>query len=140
MRSQPTCNKLLQLSLVLSIIDKLGAMRKPALVLLVVVAAACGKKSESTGGSSGGKVASCNSTAMHSCREYRDANLALGTESLAKLCTAVDKDAKFTETACPSGSIGTCKFNEGKDYFYAGYPLSDKMEEGCKTMGGTFAK
>ena len=63
-----------------------------------VVVAGCGKKSESTGGSSGGggKVASCNSAAMHSCREYRDGNLALGTESIAKLCTAVDKEAKKT--------------------------------------------
>jgi hypothetical protein len=115
-------------------------MRNLALVLLVL-AAACGKKSESTGGGeTGGKVASCNSESMHSCREYRDGNLALGTESIEKLCTAVDKAAKFTNTACPTGAIGTCKFNEGKDYFYAGYPLADKMEEGCKSMGGTFAK
>ena len=119
---------------------KLAVMRTLVLVALVIAAAACGKKSESTGGAAGGKVASCNSTAMHSCREYRDGNLALGTESIAKLCTAVDKDAKFTETACPTGAIGTCKFNEGKDYFYDGYPLADKMAEGCKTMGGTFAK
>jgi hypothetical protein len=115
-------------------------MRNLALVLLVVVAA-CGKKSESTGsGESGGKVASCNSESMHSCREYRDGNLALGTESIEKLCTAIDKSAKFTNTACPSGPIGTCKFNEGKDFFYAGYPAADGMEESCKAMGGTFAK
>jgi hypothetical protein len=116
-------------------------MRNLALVLLVVVAA-CGKKSESTGGGeTGGKVASCNSEAMKSCREYRGGNLALGTESIAKLCTAVDSSAKFTETACPTaGVIGTCKFNEGKDFFYTGYMLADKMEESCKTMSGTFAK
>lgn len=115
-------------------------MRNLALVFLVL-AAACGKKSESTGtGESAGKVASCNSEAMHSCREYRDGNLALGTEGLDKLCTAVDKAAKFTNAACPSGAVGTCKFNEGKDYFYEGYPLADKMEESCKAMGGTFAK
>lgn len=116
-------------------------MRNLALVLLVIGAAACGKKSDSGSAASGGKVASCNSTAMHSCREYRDANLALGSDSLAKLCTAVDKDAKFTGDACPTaGAIGTCKFNEGKDFFYDGYPLADKMEETCKSMSGTFAK
>jgi hypothetical protein len=117
-------------------------MRNLALVLLVVVAA-CGKKSDSESSSSGGgggKVASCNSESMHSCREYRDGNLALGTESIEKLCTVVDKAAKFSNTACPAGAIGSCKMNEGKDYFYEGYPLADKMEEGCKSMGGTFAK
>jgi len=114
-------------------------MRNLALVLLIV-AAACGKKSDS-GGASGGKVASCNSEAMHSCREYRDGNLALGSDSLAKLCTAIDSTAKFTDTACPTaGVIGTCKMNEGKDFYYDGYVLASSMEADCKSRGATFGK
>ena len=114
-------------------------MRNLAILLLVLVAA-CGKKSDS-GGASGGKVASCYSEAVHSCREYRDANLALGSDSLAKLCTVLDKDAKFTGDACPTTKlIGTCKTNEHKDFFYEGYPIADKMEEYCKSSGGTFSK
>ena len=106
---------------------------------IILLTACGGKKSDSA--ASGGKVASCNSEAMFSCREYRDGNLALGTESIEKLCTVVDKNAKFATTACPTAKlIGTCKMNEGKDFFYEGYMLADKMEETCKSMGGTFAK
>jgi hypothetical protein len=116
-------------------------MRNLALVVLIaLVAAACGKKSETAGGAAD-KVASCNSEAMHSCREYRGANLMLGSDSLTSLCTAVDKAAKFSDVACPTkGVIGTCKMDTGKDFFYDGYPIADKMEEYCKLSSGTFAK
>jgi hypothetical protein len=110
-----------------------------ALVFALVVLTACGGKKSDSGSS--GKVASCNSEAMHACVEYRDGNLALGSDSLAKLCTAVDKDAKFSGSACPSaGVIGSCKRNEGHDFFYDGYPLASDMESGCKAQGGTFTK
>jgi hypothetical protein len=108
---------------------------------VIILLAGCGEKKSDSGGASGGKVASCHSEAVHSCREYRDGNLALGTENLEKLCTAIDKSAKFTTTACPTAKlIGTCKTNEHKDFFYEGYPVADKMEEYCKSSGGTFAK
>lgn len=111
------------------------------MTLVFVVLAACGGKKSDSAGSSSGKIASCNSEAMHACVEYRDANLALGSDSLAKLCTTVDKDAKFSGSACPTaGVIGTCKRNEGKDFFYDGYPLASDMESSCKGQGGTFAK
>src|SRR3954452_11472413 len=102
-------------------------MRRYAL-LFILVAAACGKKSDAPGA---GKIASCNSPSMHACVEYHDANLALGSDSLVKLCTVIDKDAVFAMTACPTGAIGTCQRNEGKDFFYAGYPLADQIEKYC---------
>ena len=113
-------------------------MRALAIALVLVTAACGGKKSESA---SSEKVASCNSDAMHSCREYRDANLAIGSDSLARLCTAVDKDAKFTGSACPTaGMIASCKSNLGNDFFYTGYPLESTMEAECKAANGTFTK
>jgi hypothetical protein len=109
-------------------------MSRIAIVLLVV--AACGK-----GSSSGGKVASCLSESMHSCVEYNDANLAIGSDHIAKLCTTLDSAAKFAMTACPTANvIGTCKRNEGKDVFYTGYANADGVAESCKAMGGTFSK
>ncbi|HUS31620.1 MAG TPA: hypothetical protein VMZ53_24105 [Kofleriaceae bacterium] len=114
-------------------------MRTFALVVLVL--AACGKKSDSGAAASGGEVASCYSESMHSCREYRGMNLALGSDSLTKLCTAVDKTAKFSDTPCATaGVIGTCKMDAGKDFFYDGYVLASSMEADCKASSGTFAK
>ena len=112
---------------------------KLALVLFALVLAA-GCKKDDAGGSGGGKVASCLAEAAQSCREYRGGNLALGTESLAELCTAVISSAKFTETACPIAKlIGTCATPEGKDFFYEGYAAdAAKIAETCKSGGGTF--
>jgi len=110
-----------------------------AIVLVLLVA--CGKSAKSTEG--GGKVASCNSESMHSCVEYRDANLALGTDSLEKLCTAVSSSFKFTQTPCPTANvIATCKRAEGKDYYYQGYelePVAD-LEKSCTSRGGAYGK
>ena len=106
-------------------------------VLALLLAAGCSKGSG--GPKDDGKVASCNMPSLQSCREYRGGNLALGTESLAKLCTAVG-DFKFTETPCPTaGVIGVCAMNEGTDYFYTGYaiPMAD-AEKSCKQGGHTF--
>lgn len=101
-------------------------------IALVLVIACGGKKSDD-------KVASCLSESVHSCVEYRGGNLALGTESLAKLCTVVVSTSKFSETACPTANaIGTCQRSEGKDFFYQGY--EGEIEKSCTSRGGTFAK
>ena len=111
--------------------------------VLLLANAGCSKKAADGGGDGdGGKVASCLSTSVSSCREYRGGNLALGTESLAKLCTAVDPAAVFAETACPTAKLtGSCKKPEGKDFYYEGYPVPmPDMEKQCTSSGGTFAK
>jgi hypothetical protein len=117
-------------------------MRTIGITFVLVVVAACGKKDTKESAGSG-KVASCNSESLHSCVEYRDANLALGTDSLEKLCTAVSSSFKFTQTACPTANvIGTCKRAEGKDFYYQGYelePVAD-LEKSCTSRGGTFGK
>jgi hypothetical protein len=77
-----------------------------------------------------------------SCREYRGDNLALGTESLAKLCSPeISASAKFSETPCPTAKvIGTCAKPTGKDFFYEGYPIpAADVEKDCQAGGGTFA-
>ncbi|NVB78731.1 MAG: hypothetical protein HOV81_10085 [Kofleriaceae bacterium] len=107
-------------------------------LLLLLALASCGKKSapEDT------KVASCNSDSMKMCVEYSSANLAAGSDSLAKLCTVVDSGAKFTMTACPTPSAGKCKRNEGTDVYYDGNPLGDvaALEKMCTDKGGTWSK
>ena len=105
--------------------------------LLVIALLGCGgKKSEDSG-----KVASCHAESVQSCREYRDGNLALGTESLEKLCTAVVSSAKFSLAACPSANvIATCAKDEGKDFYYTGYVETPAaIEATCKAGGGKFA-
>lgn len=108
---------------------------------ILVLLVGCGKSAKST--ESGGKVASCNSESLHSCVEYRDGNLALGTDSLEKLCTAVSSSFKFTLTPCPTANVvGTCKRAEGKDFYYQGYeiePVAD-LEKSCASRGGTYGK
>ena|SRR5687767_13574722 len=104
------------------------------LAVLVFVLGCGGSKDD-------GKVASCNLESVQSCREYRGGNLALGIESLQKLCTVLVSTAKFSETACPTaGVIATCAKDEGKDFYYEGNaePL-DAIEASCKRNGGTFA-
>ena len=112
------------------------------ILLFVVLAAtaACGNKS--TGTKADEPVASCLSEATHGCREYRGDNLALGSDSLAKLCTVVDKAAKLTSAACPTANVvGSCKKPEGKDFFYQGYEIAAAdLEKQCTTGGGTWVK
>jgi hypothetical protein len=115
-------------------------MTKAVLLALALSSlVACKGGSESKGG---GKVASCNSAAMGACVEYNDSNLALGSDSIAKLCTVVDKAAVFTMTACPKeGVTGSCASNEHKDYYYASYPISiADSEKSCTDKGGTFVR
>jgi len=104
-------------------------------IAIVMLLAACGKKSDD------GKVASCFSESIHSCVEYRGGNLALGTENLAKLCTAVVSTSKFSETPCPTANLlGSCQRDEGKDFFYQGYEGDPEIEKSCTSRGGKFAK
>ena len=111
--------------------------------ILVLANAGCSKK-EAGGGGGGdaGKVASCLGSDGTSCREYRGGNLALGTENLAKLCTTLDAKAVFADVACPTAKLtGSCKKDEGKDYYYEGYPITmADVEKQCASSGGTFAK
>jgi hypothetical protein len=102
----------------------------------LVLATACSKKAADDG-----KVASCYAESAQSCVEYRGGNLALGTESLQKLCTVVVSTAKFSETACPTAKvIGVCQRNEGKDFYYEGhYIAATDIEARCKAIGGTYA-
>jgi hypothetical protein len=104
--------------------------------LLILALVACAKKE-----SASGEVASCHVESVQSCREYRGGNLALGTESLQKLCTALVSSAKFAMTPCPTANvIATCQKSEGKDLYYAGYAESPAaIEATCKAGGGTFA-
>lgn len=112
-----------------------------AVSLVLVLAAACGNKSSNGGGTA--PVASCLSEGMHGCREYNANNLAAGSDNLAKLCTVVDKAAKFTMTACPTANkIGACAKPEGKDVYYQGYELgpADVLEKDCASGGGTWSR
>ncbi len=116
----------------------IGRMRN-LMWMLAIVAAGCGKKA----GGGDNRVASCLSESMHGCREYSAANLAAGSDNLAKLCTVVDKASTFSMTACPTANvIGSCAQREGKDVYYQGYdlePVAD-LEKSCTGKGGTWSK
>ena len=101
-----------------------------------MVIAACSKKDAASE-----KVASCLTDSVHSCVEYRGGNLALGTESLASLCTAIISSAKFSETPCPTTNvIGACQRDEGKDIYYQGFEGIPDLEKSCRERGGKFTK
>ena len=111
-------------------------------LLLIAALVACGK-SDKDKMPGDGKVASCHAESVHSCVEYRDANLALGTESVQKLCNVVIKTAVFAETPCPTADvIASCQRNEGKDIYYKGYEMEtvEEIEKRCAERGGKFAK
>ncbi len=116
-------------------------MKLSSILLALALAAGCGKKDKNDNSTESGKVASCLMESMQGCREYRGGNLAAGTESLEKLCTALVKSAKFGETPCPAEKvIATCAKPEGKDFYYEGYvEPAEKIEESCTQSGGTFA-
>ena len=101
----------------------------------LILAAACSKGTDKP---KDDKVASCNMPSLQSCREYRNGNLALGTENLAKLCEI--GNFKLTETACPTANvIGVCAMDEGTDYFYTGYAIPvAKLESSCTSRGHKF--
>ena len=115
-------------------------VRTLALCSLLV---ACKGKTE--GGATGGadeKFASCHSASLGSCREYNAGNLAMGSSSLAELCTSLDKSAVFAGTRCPTaGVVSSCAKKEGKDYYYAAWSIADdKNEKYCTDGGGTYVR
>ncbi len=79
---------------------------------------------------------------LHECEEYRDANLALGTKSLAELCTAVVKQAKFVmDVACPTtGVVGVCGTSMDTVFYYKGASMLDVSEHDCKSSGGKYER
>jgi len=106
--------------------------------------AGCGKKDDGKKDDgkdkapAAGKVASCNMVQSGNCREYRDANLAAGTDGLKQLCETMG--GAFGDVACPTEKMtGTCKVPEHKDFYYDGYPipLAD-MEKACTANNGTW--
>ena len=114
------------------------------LSLCISVWSGCKKEEPTTGSKekkevkSEEKVASCNNQSLNSCREYRGANLALGTEGLKQLCD-IGKGT-FSEVACPvDKAIGSCQVPEHKDFYYQGYMISmEEAEKACKDRQGTF--
>lgn len=107
------------------------------IVLLAVLLCACGKQ----GSRATGDVASCNLGAAGNCREYNAANLAAGSDNLAKLC-GIAKTAVFSMTPCPmANATGRCAQKEHTDVYYASYPIpATELEMACHTAGGTFTK
>jgi len=102
-------------------------------------------KGQTEGRASGGadqKFASCLSTEMGSCREYNADNLAMGSSSLAELCTSLSKTAVFAGTPCPTAGVtASCTKPEGKDYYYAAWSIpDDKNAKYCTDGGGTYVR
>lgn len=131
-------------------------MMKPTLVFVgcsvLFSLVACGDKgkegasaSASSGGSKDdGKVASCNSPSAGSCREYRGANLLLGTDNLKKLCDPkIVADADFKEVPCPTEKLlATCDAKSHKEFYYES-PVTNlaSSEKFCKEFSqGTWTK
>ncbi len=104
--------------------------------------AGCGKKDDAkkddAKAPAAGKVASCSMIKSGTCREYRDANLALGTDSLKKLCETME--GTFGDVACPTEKMtATCKVPEHMDFYYDNYPIPvADLEKGCTANKGTW--
>jgi len=106
--------------------------------LVLFALMACGGTKEDARGEA---VASCTQASLHACLEYRGANLAAGSASLAKLCSAV-APGDFKMTPCATAQrIGSCARLTGTDVYYEGYPIAlPDAERSCKESNGTFAK
>lgn len=107
------------------------------IVLGGVLEGGCSKGSPDNAGS----VASCNLGSAGTCREYRGANLAGGSDHLAKLCS-IAATARFSMAACPTANVtGRCAQTEHTDVYYTAYPIpANELEMACTTSGGTFSK
>ena len=120
--------------------------RAVGVIGLVVGFAAVGCGDKSGGGAAsgsaaaaGGKVASCNTPAAQTCKEFGPKNVeAAGMDYLKKFCSGM---GDFKETACPTEKIiGVCTSSEGKTIYYEGSPGSaDSNEKTCKVLGGTYS-
>lgn len=105
--------------------------------LVLLLAGACSNQSARATGD----VASCNLGQAGTCREYNAANLAAGSDHLAKLC-GIAKTATFSMRPCPTPTMtGRCAQKEHTDVYYASYPIpSTELEMACRTSGGSFTK
>jgi hypothetical protein len=103
---------------------------------LFVALIACKQSTHATG-----DVASCNLAGVGNCREYNAANLAAGSDNLAKLC-GIAATATFAMRPCPTANMtGKCAEKEHTDFFYTAYPIpANEVEMACRTSGGTFTK
>jgi len=107
-------------------------------LLPLLILAAC--KSGGDSKTADDQVASCDMPEVKQCREYRGGNLALGTDSLKKLCTGMP-GMVFATTPCPSANLAaTCAKSEGTDLYYAGSELLETAERYCKQAGGAFTR
>ena len=114
-----------------------SAWMRFALIVVVALLGAC--KSQGTGASK--DVASCNVPSAGNCREYSAANLAAGSDHLAKLC-AIATNATFSMAPCPTAnSTGRCAQREHTDVYYTSYPIpAEDVEKGCTASSGRFTK
>jgi hypothetical protein len=109
---------------------------------IVFAAAACGGKGKDDGAKGGGEggLASCNSPKFNECKQYNQANRALGDDMLKKLC--VDFEGTFATVGCATADrVGACKKDEGTNVFYKGHlmPPAD-LESMCTSTGGVWQK
>ena len=119
-------------------------MRKRGSVValaMLMAAAACGGKGKA-GAQGGGEagLASCNSPKFSECKQYNQANRALGDDMLKKLC--VDFEGTFATVGCATADrVGACKKDEGTSVFYKGHlmPPAD-LEAMCASTGGVWQK
>lgn len=102
--------------------------------LAVFAICACKQSTRTTG-----DVASCNLPSSGNCRQYNAANLAAGSDHIAKLC-GISSTATFAMTPCPTAGVtGTCATKEHTDFYYAAYPIPPaEIEMACKSSGDTF--
>ena len=104
--------------------------------------AACGGRGKDDGAKGGGEagLASCNSPKFSECKQYNQANRALGDDMLKKLCDSFE--GTFATVGCPAADrVGACKKAEGTNIFYKGHPMAPtELESMCASTGGTWQK
>lgn len=111
-----------------------------ALAILMAAAACGGKGKEGAQGGGEAGLASCNSPKFSECKQYNQANRALGDDMLKKLC--VDFEGTFATVGCATADrVGACKKDEGTSVFYKGHlmPPAD-LEAMCASTGGVWQK
>jgi hypothetical protein len=111
-------------------------MRMVLLAVGMCAVFACKQSSRATG-----DIASCDLPSAGNCREYSAANLAAGSDNLAKLC-GLAKTATFAMRPCSTANLtGRCAQKEHTDFYYASYPIpATELEMACRTSGGSFTK
>lgn len=121
----------------------LPAMRIRCSVFAAViglVVAACGSKGKDdpTKGGAAAGLASCNSPKFSECKQYDQANRALGDDMLKKLCDSFE--GTFATVGCPAADrLGACKKAEGTSIFYQGHLMAPAdIASMCTSTGGAW--